>query len=118
MANKKVNLQCKHLQYAGMTISTIIGEVKLDEDGVFEVDEKKAKELLNASEDFEALDELSEDEEDDLGDDEKSKLLEQLESMSVDEMIALCKETGVKGFEKFKKNEKALRTYIKKQIEK
>ena len=85
-----------------------------EEDESEESDEETEDE---ETEDEETEEETEDEEEtDELSDEDKERMITEIDNMKVDEMLAMAKKAGVKGCEKFKSAPKGMRSYLKKQL--
>lgn len=110
---KNVKVKCLIKGYAGSKMSLpIVGTVDLDENGEVEVAEDVAKAICENKEW-----ELSEPEapsQEEL--ERKEEMMQLIDGMGLEEMAEFAKEAKIQGYEKFTKNEKAFKTFLKKRI--
>lgn len=92
------------------------GEIETDENGIVEVSEAAAKELCHEGSLWTNLDtkieEINEEDEENLD----NELSVDLEILDLPAMIEVAKQAELDGWEKFQKNEKAMRTYLSKRL--
>lgn len=114
-----------------------LGEVDIPKDGIIDVDNielaqaliqhknwdaaetleevpKKASNKKAAKKVVEDEEEDDEDLEDDIEDEED--ISASLDAMTLSEMVEVAKSSAIKGWEKFQKNEKALRSFLKNKL--
>lgn len=124
-------------------ILPLIGETLVNKDGEIEVDEYVAKLLLNGDnwsivqdEEEEAEDEQKsdknlseddqdeeeeddneeEDDEDDTETEDEQKIKDHLETLTLEQMVDLAKESNLKGYNLFKSDEKKMRAFLLKKM--
>jgi hypothetical protein len=110
---KNVKVRCTNNGYANMELNLpIVGKTKLDENCEVEVTEEVAKVICENKEwELSVAPEKSEEEIEAI-----EEMKAQIDSMNLEELAEFAQTAKIQGYEKFSKNEKAFKTFLKKRI--